>query len=505
MPKAAPKPKVKTVVKPPPLPKPVWTRVVTELTVGDAVTRMHIREFCTRFASALQLTHGHLDELEEVSGENLGPTTGWDVDLGSEHDIIAWVSELCARSIIQGLLDLVAGAAEARNEQGRAKAIKEASRAVQASGANLTRVWGALVSLREALESDSLLFSDPLPPPSLTTTRTTRSGMQGKELHNTHISTSAQLIPVISDLIDAALQSPAIRDALEATSVDEKELSKSAKEAVAIENARWKGLSETKNKARREQHNKLLRDLDLSHRVAASRFAPRFLPLGQDFEGRVYYALSPGIGESDAAVQLINGKDTRVKIGRRRVFTEENRQEMQRWSWFIAVWGKKPEDAEEAKKQDIDDDDDEEEEDDYESWWGFWQADEVAKLAEWLAVKSGTIDDTGSSSPQTSNKPARGMRRNGASSLALNSLVASRAVSPLSELSDTDDDVRMATGIEGRSLPLKHEMSELVRGLKDYAELLEWRAQRASGNTPSGTVGKGIQNTRSIPASKFYA
>ena len=257
---------------------------------------MHIREFALRFASVLQLAQGHLDEFEEISGDNLGPAGGWDVEIEPNIDIISWVSELCAKAIIQGLLDVIATRVDGADET----AIREAAKAVKNSGANLNRVWGALASLRGALESGLPAFCDPLPPPASTTIRSTRSGIQGKDSHAVHISNSAQLVPVIVDLIEAAIDSPAIRDALETGPTEEKELSKDAKEAIANENARWKGLSETKDKARRAQHSKLLEDLESSLRLATTRYNPRFAPLGQDLEGRVYYAMSPAVGESEA-------------------------------------------------------------------------------------------------------------------------------------------------------------------------------------------------------------
>lgn len=496
-PKAAPKAKAKPAPKPKPLPKPVWTRVATDLTITDAETRLHIREFCLRFASPLQLTHNHLDELEEPSGDNLGPAGGWDIDVDSDQDIIAWVSEFCAKSVIQGLLDVIATGADARNEHADATALREASKAVKASGANLNRVWGALTSLRETLESDSIAFADPLPPPATTTIRTTRRGMQGKDSQNVYIANSAQLIPVIADLIGAALQSPAIRDALEAGSVDEKELSRSVKEAVTNENMRWKSLSESKDKARREQHNALLRDLEFSHRIAATRLAPRFSPLGGDNEGRIYFVVSPGVGESEAAVQLINGKDTRVKIGRKRVFTEDDRREMQRWSWFVAVWGKKPEGALEAESLDTDDDGDDERDENEECWWGFYQPEEITKLADWLAIKCGIVDGSESHSQEANGQPSRRKRVASTSSSALTSLTASRAASPLSELSDID--------AEERCTPLQRELSDLVRGLQGYAGLLEWRIQRASRDTLVEKSSKDVQKTGPIPTNKFYA
>lgn len=96
------------------------------------------------------------------------------------------------------------------------RALKDAVKAVKSSGSNLNRIWGALVSLREALGTDSTItFSDPLPPPASAAVRTTRSAMHGNDSQVIFISTSAQLVPVITDLIEHAIQSPVIRDAFD--------------------------------------------------------------------------------------------------------------------------------------------------------------------------------------------------------------------------------------------------------------------------------------------------
>lgn len=463
--------------------------MATDLAFDDAEIRFHIREFSLRFASALQLAHSHLDELEELSGENLGPGGGWDVEVDSDVEVISWVSELCAKSIVQGLLDILAAAAESRGAHGEAQALHEAEKAVKNSGANLNRVWVALLSLRDALGRKSdLAFADPLPPPASTTVRTTRRGLQAKDSQSIHIANSAQLVPVIADLIESAMESPAIREALDSGATDEKELSKNVREAITNENARWKNLSETKDKARREQHNKLLRDLEFSHRIASTRHLPRFAPLGEDLDGRVYYALAPSVGESEAANQLIHGKDTRVKIGRKRVFTEDDRREMQRWSWFIAVWGKKPEGADEATQEEADED--ERRDDDEEAWWGFWQPAEISKLAEWIAIKSGVAaegeDGATTANGTTKGKQTAGRGRTSSSSSRLTSLASSREISPLSDLSDDEDgDVYMKTDADGNRVPVKSELAHLAEKLREYAELLEWRIQRVSGEGSS--------------------
>ncbi|EKM54552.1 uncharacterized protein PHACADRAFT_175075 [Phanerochaete carnosa HHB-10118-sp] len=467
------KAKPKLVPKAKPLPKPLWTRVPTSLALEDVKTRLHIREFIVRFASILQLPHGCLDELDEVCGDSLGPAGGWDVDVDDSAEIVSWVSESCARFIIQSLLDAIANFADAEGDVDAARALKESVKAVKASGSNLNRVWGSLISLREALGADTTItFPDPLLPPASTTVRTTRSAMHGNDSQGIYISASAQLVPVIANLIEHAIPSPTIKEAFDSGSTEEKELNKIAKEASTKENTRWKDFSGTRDKQRRDQHSRLLRNIEFSQRLASTRCIPRWAPLGQDFEGRVYYAMTPGVGESDAAIEFLNGKESRVRIGRKREWTEDDRSEMARWSWFIAVWGKKPEGADEAEES-YDERD--------EAWWGFWQPGEVRKLVEWLTIKCGLAGEHEEAQvdPGAAKQSAKsqGKKIHGFSSPSM----LSRDASPLSELSDVEaDGLLMKTDAEGRLVPVKHELEALIRRLREYAELLEWRIQRVS-------------------------
>ena len=356
------KPRAKAKPKAPPvkpMPKPVWTRVATDLNLADAESRIHIREFVVRFASVLQIPHSHIEELDEISGDNLGEILEWDDHHADDVEIISWVSELCAKEIIRGLLDILASHAEARSDEVDAEALQEAVKAVKASGANLNRTWAALLALRSSLSKNSVIhFSDPLPPPASTLIRTTR---QNKDSDVVHIAVSAQLIPTITDLINYAIVSPAIRDALDAGLTEEKDYSKLAREAIAAENTRWKESKEAKEapnakkgeaKEARDRHHRTVEDLESAHRLLSCRYISRMLPLGRDADGRIYYAMTPGVGETDAAVSLLKGKDARVKVGRKKGgFSEEDRKEMERWAWFVAVWGRKPEGALEEKRK----------------------------------------------------------------------------------------------------------------------------------------------------------
>ncbi|THH02056.1 hypothetical protein EW026_g707 [Hermanssonia centrifuga] len=219
--------RLKPKAAPQPVPRPVWTRVPTSLSNGDVETRMHIREFILRFATALAIPHNQLDELDELSGEELGDATNSEDEDEESVELVGWVSEPCVKSIVLGLLHVIVGGAEGRNAHRETKALEEAIQNVKSSGANLNKLWGALVSLREE-EDFSLEFSDPLPPPASNTCRSTRSGGVDSIL----VATSAQLVPVIADLIEATMTIPAMHKAIDAGFTEEKNLTTNMQAAI---------------------------------------------------------------------------------------------------------------------------------------------------------------------------------------------------------------------------------------------------------------------------------
>ena len=102
-PKAKPPPKAKTKAPPKPklLAKPLWTRVGTVLSRTEAEERINIREFALRFASILELSRSHLDELDEIRSSRTRNLEDED------DDLVPWVSEACLKSLLLGLLNMV--------------------------------------------------------------------------------------------------------------------------------------------------------------------------------------------------------------------------------------------------------------------------------------------------------------------------------------------------------------------------------------------------------------
>ena len=155
-------------------------------------------------------------------------------------------------------------------------------------------------------------------------------------------------------------------------------------------------------------------------KIMASSFAPRFTPLGTDEDGRIYYALSPGVAEREAALEYLvaASSEKQAKLKKKgRVLTMEERGDMQEWSWFVAVWGKPYPKA--GRTDNSDEDGDES------KWYGFYEPEEINRLAEWISVKSNLEDEGNTQVPR----------------------------------------------------PRTEHLKRLVAELKDYATLLDWRAR----------------------------
>lgn len=404
-------PRAKPVPKPKPIPKPVWTRVPTSLTQSTADERIRIREFALRFASVLDVAKSCLEELEELETERVVGGNRWSDDEEDDEELVGWVSENCVKALVIALLTIIAESQKVNEVE---RAIKEALKEVRSSGSNLSKIWTALCSLRDTLDGSqsSFTFPDPLPPPMSVTFRSTRSAF-GTEA-TVYVATSAQLVPVVAALVDRAIETQAVRDEFEKGTAREKELVKDAREAIAKENAKWKearavsdenadkdkdkdkdkakGKAKDVPKEERDRHKQIIQDLENALRVMQYECSLRFSELGRDHEGRIYYALTPGPVERDAAAQLLAGGDGRIKFTKRRgPIGVDERKEMQKWSWFVGVWGRKPDGALVAKSEEDEEEDDKEKmvddvDKDVDEWWGFWDPAEISKVAEWIAM-----------------------------------------------------------------------------------------------------------------------
>ncbi|KAG6896801.1 hypothetical protein C0992_005951 [Termitomyces sp. T32_za158] len=372
------------------LPELKWTEIPTHLSLDDVKSRLEIREFVLRFASVMEpsIPRTQLAELD-------------DLGCGSDDNEMApW----CIKSVV---------------------------RDIRATGNNLNKIWPILTRLQNATDDvTQLSFPDPLPLPSVIVynTRTTRRTSEANGGSHAFVGHTAQMIPVIEALIEAALMTSIVREELDNGLKEAKEVTREVQKAIREENERWdaerksfeppketseealRSISKVQGeqiKVKRELHKMRIRDLENALRLVTPVFAPRFSPLGIDKAGRVYWASSPGVLERKAALDFIT-LTTVSKKGKTHVVNDSSAP--REWPWFVAVWGKK------ILTAGIDLDTVEH---GNERWWAFTDPVEIRKVADWIRI-DGAIDPN----------------------------------------SDAD---------------AKKPLASLVKGLNEYAKLLDWR------------------------------
>ncbi|KAF9227409.1 hypothetical protein BS17DRAFT_800432 [Gyrodon lividus] len=466
--KPGPKPKVRALPKPQPVLKPAWISVNTALSLSEAEERINIREFALRFSSIMELSRTHLDELEELA---FSRTHNVEDD---DDDLVPWVSEACAKSLILGLLSLLDASGD------REKHLRTAIKSIRDSGAHLNKIWAALASLRDWQENAStswrsitttlpLSFPDPLPPPECATMIRTRSGANQSYTGSVNVLRTAQLLPVISALFNAAVESEAARQEIEAGVQAAKEQNKVAREAHRIENERFEQEKEREkakgkklDKSRTEYHKRVVADIDDALKVCSCAYVPRISPLGIDMEERIYWALTPGINEREAALDHLQS----YSQGLRRkplILSEENRSTLKKWSWFIAVWGERPPVAERT--------DGEGDGENEERWWGFWDPEEITKLVSWIQAKADLKDLFDKAPVKSASVGSKSRTRSPDSDGNMDDLTDGEA---------SDDGIR-DVDIEMGATPTKGEVRSLVKELEQYTTLLKCRIRRDEG------------------------
>jgi hypothetical protein len=122
----------------------------------------------------------------------------------------------------------------------------------------LNKIWAILSTLRDSLDgsgsessdtsssSDSemiLTFPDPLPPPASVAVYNTRNTRSSKVTGNAgtpvYVVNSAQMVPVLVALTDAALETEDVREEIESGVKDGREKVREARECGKKENERW--------------------------------------------------------------------------------------------------------------------------------------------------------------------------------------------------------------------------------------------------------------------------
>ncbi|OSD07103.1 hypothetical protein PYCCODRAFT_1456638, partial [Trametes coccinea BRFM310] len=504
------RPKREIVSKP--VPKPVWTPLPTPLSYEGARERIHIREFLLRFSHLTEIARGHLEELEEVGSSTFGDSRVEEEESRStKASVTTWISESALKGILVGLLTLLSKDPELEDH---VQALTKAIHSIKSAGVNLNKMSTTLVTLRE---NSSIALPEPLPFAS-TVRHSRRSGNHAQESTQRTVFSTAQLVPAVSALVDQVLQTKAVREDFERAVSQEKDLVRAARELTAEENKGWKTALATKpstpdsRRAARIAHKEALAAIEHAHKVAMCECVPRFAPLGRDADGRVYFALTPGMIEREAAVDLLEGGKGEVRWGKRRgVADDAQRKRMRLWSWHLAVWGRKPEGAQVAKLAQDDGGATEDEEDgdrDAECWWGFWQPEEVAKLSQWLAAqhnidietkRARSASDEGGVVDPCSPAMMPGAKFQGRSSNASSATDTSHEASTSRfpsfasldrESSDDEDELYMRVDDVGEPVPTRQDLVGLVRSLADYADLLDWRIRHASKETKEASAQK---------------
>ena len=240
--------------------------------------------------------------------------------------------------------------------------------------------------------------------------------------------------------MEAAIHLDTIRDELDNGVRNGKDLTKTIKEFCRKENEKWeaerkaiKALVKNNDKTKGDQQvvsliynhcvhcseclqmkinlkaqQRHIWHLENALKLALPGCAPRFAPLGTDKEGRMFWTLSPGIAERNAALDFITAatsesgetgkRDTKSRGATRRPLDSgEERNSMKQWSWFVAIWGKKPFQAKKFPQTHTDDEDNGPEVEDAKRWWAVCEPEEIRKVAQWVAMTSG-LPGEGSSS-----------------------------------------------------------------------------------------------------------
>lgn len=207
-------------------------------------------------------------------------------------------------------------------------------------------------------------------------------------------------------------------------------------------------------------HKDIVTALERSSDIAQCESLQRFAPLGSDPEGRVYYALTPGHAEREAAYEftdLLAGdlpNNARLKK-KGRALRPEEREDLLDWSWMILVWGKKPPSAFTPPK-DSEEDEDVVMDDGTDAWWCFHDPEDIKKLVEWL-----TIDN---------------------------------------DLEEKDESTSKAASTNGKAASVSPEQAAvkgLISSLKDFGSLLEWRSRDDKYRLPTANSKSGSGSAKS--------
>ncbi|KAG7446349.1 uncharacterized protein BT62DRAFT_931799 [Guyanagaster necrorhizus] len=388
-------------------PSLAWTSIKSNLSAVDAEARIFIREFVLRFAQSTGsgISKAHLEEMAHIGGSGCA---------SEDDELVEWISEPAVKSILLWLLGLLSSE---ECDGAIVKLIKVCYKDIRGSGANLNKMWDILAVLRHSIENikHTVFIPDPLPCPDSAVTHNTRSARGSNRPYNSiFIASSAQLVPIVLSLVEAVLQTQAIRAEIEDGVKLGKDQTREKQEAVRKEHERWEGMKGSADgkkgfevqelRLKRREHKEIIENLDRALKVASHDFSLRSGPLGTDGDGRIYWALSPGVNDRQYAMQLVSAMAAGTKKPKKRrgcTRAGKDGSSLLDWSSFIAVWGQKPKTGMLLTHED-----DSAEDTEMDQWWGFSDPEDIRKLADWLSIVSG-LEEDGSESPSTVNDAVR--------------------------------------------------------------------------------------------------
>ncbi|EJU04362.1 hypothetical protein DACRYDRAFT_14461 [Dacryopinax primogenitus] len=396
--------------------EPIWTALPQFEDRAEVEARMQLREFVVRFRPILRLAKTHLDALDEFGT----------------------FSRETAKAVTTALLDLIAVDAGAKEKASVKLAMKE----VTAASGEPLHIWTALQKLlKSAYDME------------ITVPTSAVDGRTRKKVHRPE-----QLVDVLLTLVVLVVQGESVKLELAEGEKEMKQKGKVFSKALKEEEERWqeeraklvferpgklaKGASKqeverekaykAKYAAANKAHKNTLASLNSEYLLSNSASTSRFQPLGRDVDGRTYYILSP---YDDAKIPPLPVREGATK-----------------WSWFVAVWGRKPEspvtspegngklESSEgsSKERTLNGDDSDStlsvsEDDLLDHWYAFTSPQEIRRLAKWT--------DYVASAAVAGDKPTP---------------------------QPTDDDLAPATG---------KEIALLCEKLNGFADYLEWRCK----------------------------
>lgn len=169
-------------------------------------------------------------------------------------------------------------------------------------------------------------------------------------------------------------------------------------------------------------HKQTLSDLENEHNIKCQGWLSRFTPLGKDIHGRIYYAGTSFDKKSKCSL--------------------EDASQLNKWSWFLAVWGKGGSESDGETNR----------------WWGFHDPTEIRALAKWIGATAAEDEEDGNCAKEDVFFAER--------------TNATKEVHP-----DEDDEAldHRRVQVERRRLPTYKEVTDLVKSLNTYANTLESR------------------------------